>query len=446
MGLKAIVASADLLPAVRPNGNITDYRDRSAIAGSAAVIGDPLAGAAGKQQRRQGWQAEAFGYFHQVGEAWHAVDYVGNCFAKIRLRPGYINDDDSTGPIYDDDGTELVDDAELAAELIRQLKAPLGGQRQFLKSIGQLLSIAGELFVVGADRLGPDGQVIERTWEVLSTSELQPTGDGKSWKRVRPGLPTEVLPAGTMVLRIYSPDPEFSNLAVSGFRAQLEILEEVVLLTRAVRSQVISRLTQAGILWVPQEMSFPADPNAPPGSEDEDPFTVDFIETTAAAIADRGSAASASPFIVRAPAMWIHDVVHMTFQAPDDALSVMKRTEAIQRFAQGMDLPVEIVTGHANTTFSNAFQISEDVFVAYIEPKFQLALDALTAGYLRPLMMVARGLEPWMAMPDDIARMVIWYDESSLVLPKDMSAIGIEAYDRLSIGPDGLRHYLGIPE
>ena len=51
-----------------------------------------------------------------------------------------------------------MDDAELAAELIRQLKGPLGGQRQFLKTIGELLTIAGELYVIGVDRVGPDGR------------------------------------------------------------------------------------------------------------------------------------------------------------------------------------------------------------------------------------------------------------------------------------------------
>jgi hypothetical protein len=439
---RPILASA---APVEYNAQILNYRDRSAIAGSAAAIGDPLSGSSGKMPPRQAWQTEAFQFFDQVGELWHSQDFIGNCFAKIRLRPGYLDDEGRAGPIYDDDGAELVADAELAGDLIRQLKSSLGGQAHLMRMMGILISLVGEFMLLGTERLGPDGQVLEQNWEALSTDELRPASTGREWTRNRPGMPAETL-KGIFPLRVWNPHPRWSNMATSAIRAQLEILEEIVLLTRQVRSSVVSQLVQAGILWVPSEMSFSPDPSAPAGSEQEDPFTAQLITTMAAAISDKGSAASAVPMVARAQADLIDKVKHDRFPSADDATSVLKRTEAVLRFAQGVDLPVERTLGSQQTTFANSAQIDIDQFRVYVEPKLMLILDAVTSGYLRPMMMMAKGFQPWMPMPPDLARIVIWYDESELVSPPDMSGLAPVAHDHLVISDAAMRHYMHMTD
>jgi hypothetical protein len=428
------------------NAQILNYRDRSAIAGSAVSIGDVLTGSKGRQPTRRAETAEAWKFYNLVGEFWHAEDFIGNCFAKIKLRPGYLDDEGKPVPIHDDDGNELVADAELAGDLIRQLKSPTGGQPHLLRMMGKLWSAVGEFMLFGSDRLGPDGQVVGQSWEALSTDELRSSSDGRTWERNRgPGMQRETIKSG-FVHRIHNPHPQFSGLADSAIFAQLEILEEIVLLTRGVRSAVVSQLVQSGVYWVPEEMSFAPDPSAPAGSEQEDPFTAQLIVTMAAAISDKGSAASAVPMVARAKGDRIAQVRHDRFPSADDATSVLKRTEAIQRFAQGVDLPVETTTGHAGTTFANAYQISIDQFRVYIEPKLMLILDAVTSAYLRPMMMMARGLQPWMPIPDDLARMIIWYDESELVLPPDMTHIAPQAHDRFVISDAATRRHMGFSE
>lgn len=362
------------------NAQILNFRDRSAIAGSASSIGDVLTtGPNGRFPTRRAETAQTWTFYGQVGEFWHAEDFIGNCFAKIKLRPGYLDDEGKPGPIHDDDGNLLVADAEMAGDLIRQLKSPTGGQPQLLRMMGKLWSAVGEFMLLGSDRLGPDGQVVEQIWEALSTDELRPSGGGTEWERNRgPGSSKETIKKA-FIKRIHNPHPRYSSMADSAIFAQLEILEEIVLLTRGVRSSVVSQLVQSGVYWVPEEMSFAPDPSAPAGSEQEDPFTAQLLTTMAAAISDKGSAASAVPMVARARGDDIKNLRHDRFPSADDATSVLKRTEAIQRFAQGVDLPVETITGHANCVDTETEILTADGWKTY--DQLQVGEEVLTLNH-----------------------------------------------------------------
>lgn len=447
MALTPVIASAR--PA-EPGKGMTRARDRRAIAASAAAIGDPNAGKLAKTPRRQPWQEEAWGYRDQIGEFWHAQDFVGNCFSRITLRPGYIGDDDKVRPVMTDDDPAIVAAAELAALLIRQLRAPTGGQPALLKSMGQNISVAGEFYLLGTDTLDEAGQVLDRTFEALSIDEIRvqqgDDGSATSFYRMRgPGYQPEPLPSNTYPLRIWNPHPRYSAMADSSARPLLEILEEIVLLTRTVRSSSVSRLVQAGVYWIPSEIDYPKDDVDI--DEEEDPWTRDFLETAAAAISDKASAAAAVPLVARAPGDDIAKIRHDTFAQPDDALSVTKRTEAIHRLAQGIDLPVETTLGSQQTTFSNGEIIDESTFKVYLEPKITVTLDGVTVGYLHPSMLAAmRQQADTGLIPDVIRRMVVWYDATELVLPPDRSKDAIEAYDRYELSGDALIRELGFAD
>ena len=108
-------------------------------------------------------------------------------------------------------------------------------------------------------------------------------------------------------------------------------------------------------------------------------------------------------------AEYLKEIRYISFARPDAAIAMAKRREAVERFAQGIDLPPEIVLGHMNTTFVNAGQITEDLFRTHIEPKLLVWVKALTVGYLRPQLMKAAGIKPnddgsLPELPPEIAR------------------------------------------
>lgn len=186
-------------------------------------------------------------------------------------------------------------------------------------------------------------------WEVLSTEEFRLEGD--KYKRMPyPGATKIELEKDKVhACRVWRSHPKYSVLADSAFKAQQDILEELVLLTREVRGEALSRLARAGILLVPEEIEWPDDEGDDGQGDAGDAFTRDLIETMSTAISDKGSAAQTVPFVVRAPAELLKpDVFRMIDMSPKNVGdSAAKRAEAVLRFAQGIDLPVEVVTGHA---------------------------------------------------------------------------------------------------
>ena len=217
---------------------------------------------------------------------------------------------------------------------------------------------------------------------MLSVDELRPKtmkgpGGQTLYERIEaPGAVPKDIPPDALVLRVWQPHPAWGQLADSSVRAVREILEELVLLTRDIRGQALSRLAAAGLLIVPSEIDYADDDNASEDTDEGDAFTRDLIRTLSAAIADKATAAAVTPFVLRAAYDLCDRIRHIEFRRPRDIESSEKRKETVQRFAQGVDLPVEIVLGHASTTLSNAWQIDETLYKAYVEPKALLLTDA----------------------------------------------------------------------
>ena len=377
------------------------------------------------------WQHAAYGYVNTVPELNAARMYVGNALSRCTLAVGKRNPDGSVEQGYDgEEPVEGLDDAiaSEAADLISQIRSPRGGQSELLRSSGEKMFVSGELYYVPTDTL--DG--IE--FDILSTQEL--LRDGATWtKYLGPGYGAEPLPEGVSPVRVWRPDGQWSMLATSSVRSCLEILEELVVLTRLVRSSAISRMALAGVFFVPDELDTPDDPEGPDGGESEamNPLAVDMINTGAKAIDDPANASAWMPFIIQGPAEYGQHLRHIPFEASNEQ-QVIQRTEAIMRLARGLDLPVEVITGHADTTFANAAQVNIDVFRIHLEPTLQLICDALTQAYLWPAMAKARGIDaqeladgvvPW---PEDILSVAVTYDAHHLVSRPDRTKELLDTY------------------
>lgn len=383
------------------------------------------------------WQKEAWDYYDIVGELHYAASFVGNCLSRVRLTVGLPDEDGVVGSAFDEDGTPKHPDAAEALALLRELRSDTAGESQILRAMGLNTFVAGECFLLGAEEQ-VEGEGLRRSWEVLSIDELRekrdkgPNGTPRYERIEAPNEKAKEVPAESQVLRIWQPHPRYSYLADSAVRAVRDVLDEIVLLTREVRGQALSRLAAAGVFLVPSEVEYEDDDSASDDSDEGDPLTRDLIRTLATAVSDVGSAAAVVPFILRVPYDFCDRIRHIEFTRPRDIEAAEKRKETVQRFAQGVDLPVEIVTGHAQTTFSNAWQIDESTYKAHLEPKLQTLLDALTVCYLRPL------------LPG--TPLVVSGDVSELVSHPDRSAAATQAYDRIELAGSAYRDALGFSD
>lgn len=416
--------------------------------------------------RRQAWQGEAWGYYDALGEGHNAASLMGAAFSRVRLTVGLVGDDGEVGPLRDDDGAlekgAPSEDLCAAAELhVRCLQDPIGGQAGLMDAAGRNLMVAGEGVLLGreTEQRNPttgEVEVVDRTWEFLSVDEVvrkpharkpqpgeRPTAS--QWTRVYgDGRQDEDLPPNTYVQRIWKKHPRFSALADSSFQATLDIMEEIVLLTRQVRAVAVSRIAGAGVLFVPSEIDFGEDESAPEGSRERDPFAVSLVETMSEAVEDRASPASVTPMVVRADADMIDRVKHLDLAPADESLKVSQREEAIQRFAQGIDWPVELTVGHQSTTFANATQVSEDAFRMHIEPYLAVFVGHLTSGFLWPSLMGQAGQDQ--PVSDEVRCLVIHYDASQLITRPDRSKNALEAHDRLLLSNASTLRELGFDD
>jgi len=350
---------------------------------------------------KQLWQGEGWGYYDTFPELHYGAQFVGSCWSRVKLRLGWVNDNGDVAAIYNEDGEIDEDCPSDVAALIPRAQAtlaaftdPLGGTGALLEAGGKNFTITGEFHLLAQDYHDGNGKVIARRWEVLSTDEIRRKSDvrrdratGKAispeFERVYPGQRgAEDIPLDQFVLRVYRRHPRWSYLADSATRPLLDTMEVLVLLTRQLRATVLSRLAGAGVLFIPTEIDFPDDETAPEGSEQSDPFATRLIKAMTVPIRERGAAGSVVPFVVRADADLIPAIHHLTFDSKDDDVAIAKMDALLLRFAQGMDLPMEVIMGHQQTTFANAVQIDESTYKAHIEPGVGIFCGFLTAGYL----------------------------------------------------------------
>lgn len=419
-------------------------RTRNLVASSSLRTGPKTGEPDGTGGGTRKWQKECWGHYDEVGPAHYSGRFVGSCLSRIQLTVALPDDEGNPAPVFDDEGKPIegAEDAPEALRLLRELRSPRGGTTQILRAFGINLHVAGECYLVGQDVTA--NLITERHWEVLSVDEIRraspdrdpETGEERErWERMEhPGATAKLLPPETIVLRVWQSHPRWSYLADSSMRAVRDILEEITLLTREIRGQTISRLASAGVFVVPSEIEYEPPGDDQPEDDTVDAFTRDLLRTYAAAISDKSSAAATVPFILRAPYDYcdVGHLRHISFERPTNQKAAEDRTDATLRYAQGIDLPVEYVTGHAGTTFSNAWKIDEDLFKIHIEPVVELVVDSLTGGYLRT------------NLPG--TRLIVWYDASELVAHPDRSAAAKDGHDRFVISDSAYRGAIGFTD
>lgn len=368
------------------------------------------------------WQMEAWGFYDDLGEFRFGVTWKAEMTSRIRLRAARLTPD-SDEPEIQDSG--------LAVDFVSELAGGIGGQSELISTLSVFLSVPGEGYLIG-EKEKPGGK---NTWQARSIDEVQYasgiwkvlSSDGsQKWRE---------LPSDHLVIRVYRPHKRYRALADSPARAASKAMRELELVNRHIQAGYLSRLASAGVLLLPEEITFPVREEF---EDAPDPFIREWVEIAAEAIRTPGTAAAVVPIPMRIPGEMIDKVKHVDFTLKLDEKIIEKRESVIKRMATQLDLPAEILLGMGDLNHWTSWQIEESAVKTHITPDMEVIAYALTDGYLRPALRAAG--EP------DADEWVVWYDASEITLRPDRSEAARDAYDRLEASGEAYRREIGLDE
>jgi len=398
----------------------------NAVVASARVLNDvsrPII-------RDVAWQTEAWGYYTAGGELWFAVNWRANSLSRVRLRAAKMSPD-SAEPEYLDDGP--------VADIVGQLAGGIGGQAALMRKFGLQLGVPGEANLIMYDKDAKAGG--GRFVDVRSNDDVRVKGPGRgqtSKFELRVDEKTwEQLPAESLVVRIWDPDPRHAYEPTSMTRACLVYLREIDYYNRKILAQLLSRLASNGFLLLPEGITFPVNPQF---KDAPDPFIAELVDIAARSIKNPGTASAAIPIPLRVPGDFIEKIRHLTFANEVAEGDLLNRDRAIARLAATLDMPQEVVTGLGQTNHWNASGLDAEGVKKHISPIAEIICHGLTEGYLYPM------LEAAGQMPDDGVKYLVWYDPSELTAKPDLSERGVSLNDKMLIDDQAARREAGFDE
>ena len=365
----------------------------------------------------QPWQLRSFGYYDTIGEINFTAKFLARQISRVRFFPAKRLPNASLEPI----------ESGLPVELLNQIQDPGGGTTQLQFDYGVLSFITGEGVLFGYDDFSK--------WRYLWKDQVrrEPTGE---WIR----LDSEMRPTGEVgvAYRIWTPHPRWMDWADSPMRAVQDICEELLLLTLAVRSTALTRLTN-GLLIIPQEVS-PAPLEVGLDEDPEqNPFMADLMEHISNQIENPGSAQARVPFTLEAAYDYIDRIKWVSMHDPQtDYMEKELRLEAIKRLALSLDMSPEDLLGYTDANHWTARSVQLDRWRMFGYNKAELWANAVNEAYLRPAL-ERDGYTDW----QDV---VIAFDDSQVVISPDRTEDALKAHKDGLINGKAAREALGWKE
>jgi hypothetical protein len=393
------------------------------------------------------WQPRSFAYYDLLGEVKYSAQFYARLLGPLRL---YVEELDAEG-----DWVESKDEEAIAA--LERIKDPGGtGRNGLLEAYGRLMFLTGECFLF----VTVDEDSGEEQWEMLSTDELRPLGS--TYIRFKaPSLPAEEfrepdddeyvpeddpgnwneIDRTAVVYRLWQRHPRFSMYADCTMQGVLDVCEELVLLTQAIRSRARSRLAGSGILFVSEDFSMAPLEATADEDTDEDPFMSDLTNAMTAPIADEGAASAVVPLVVRGPTEAIEkgvkhvQIIDPTQIYPETGL----RYELIKRLAIGLDMPPEQLLGMADANHWTGWMIDEQTWKNHGLPKATQLCNDLNQAYFSPYLRDQVSREDW-------RKFRISFDPSTVINHPDRTKDAKELYAQNIVGKRFVREACGIDE
>lgn len=425
-------------PDVTPDGVVIPINTASLLASARRIeVGNPDDLQWLKKQRQE-WQTRAWAYNDTVGEVNFAHRYVNNMLSRLKLYPAW-RPTPQADPIPMEAGNppdNAPDDWDLlceAAELeLERLAGASGSYGSILGPAAWNISLVGECYLVA---LPDDDEPSGERFEILSIDELKVVDAERGDLRIRDHeQDSEGTPIGSnqFFMRMWRRHPRWRNRADAPMSSLLDICEELVLLSQAIRASAESRLN-AGILKLPSELFLPGpadlvDPGD--GQVRQDPFMADLEQTLITPILDPGAPSARVPLLLRGAADALQAVEHMLLLRPVDEQQLAERDELRSRLATGLDLPKEILMGMSEANHWTAWAVDEQTYKAHLEPLAFLICDALTRGFLQPSLAAQDYLPNGIIVGHDPSDLIGDENEFEQALSMHREAVVTDAYLR----------------
>ncbi len=390
---------------------------RMALAGATAMV-DLSESSSWKTFKfgNKDWQVEGWRLYDIVPEHHFLTGRIGESVAQARL---YVTEVDDTGE----------ETGEVTEDRIKRLAAvPLGTGSQRddnLRLAGIDLAVGGECWIVG-EGAAKNPETAEGSWFVVTGAAIKRLGDKVTVSRPmqRGGSKLELTDGVDTLIRCWRPHPNDTDQADSFTRSAIVPLREIELLTKREFAELDSRLTGAGVWFLPEGIDFPRAPEDPPGMAG---FMAYMQRAAAASMADQSSARAMVPIMATVPDQMIEHLDKfrpINFWSELSAEIAPMKEKAIARLASSAEIPGEVLTGIGDANHWTAWLISDEG-IRWIRGYLGLIADALTRGFLR------RALESMgVANPE---RYAFAFDTSTLAAKPNRLEEALQLHDRFLI-------------
>ncbi len=390
------------------------------------------------------WQDRAWTYFDGFGIVKQPQRYVANQVRRISFfGAATVGTEEAPVPIQDAVGeipgiTQGI--ADLTTELVDMVASPEGGQAEIKGRMCLNLSIPGECYLL-AEQV--EGQTRPR-FEVLSVDELQYRGPGElyvvSGPMDRNGR--KIIEETSVLIRVWDRHPRYSRMPDSGLRGVMDDLEELRTLNLAYKGTHMSRIWQAGMMWVDQDLSFgPVDPTTGNDATSSSSFMQALGQRMMQAVSEPGSAAGQVPLVVEGSGPYEKQIAQIPFERPMTESDQHRYGELILNIARGIDVPPEVYLGLGETTtYANARLITQEGYLAHVDPKVLMILNALTDEWVQP------GLRAAGVSAEVVEQIIAWRDPSDIIVVPDLAKNAIDLLKLGEISGDAARRATGFGE
>lgn len=404
-----------------PTFGRAEVEQRIALAGATAQV--DLSGSSSWKTWKFGnkdWQTEGWRLYDIVPEHHFLAGRIGDSVSQARL---YVTEVDETGE----------EQGETTDERIRRLAAvPLGTGSQRddnLRLAGVDLAVGGECWIVGEGAAASNPEEAEGSWFVVTSAAIGRVGDEISVRRPqqRGGSKLVLEDGKDILIRCWRPHPNDTDQADSFTRPAIVPLREIELLTKREFAELDSRLTGAGVMFLPEGVDFPRGPDDP---QNLNGFMAYLQRAAAASMQDQSRASAMVPIMATIPDQMVE---HLDKLKPINFWSELSaeigpmKEAAIKRLAAAAELPNEVLMGLADSNHWTAWLISDEG-IRWIRGYLGLIADALTRGFLR------RALQS-MGVPDP-ERYAFAFDTSTLAAKPNRLEEALQLHDRFLIRDD----------
>lgn len=325
------------------------------------------------------WQDESWRLYDITGQLRFIANWAGSMLSRCILRVHEIDEQGNFG--------QIVQDPEIA-----QLgSGPLGvgdTRSEALRLCGIDLFTAGEAYLIAESGGGQDGDDL---WWVVTSRQIKRQGDTITIPRspIHGGGIFTYRDGIDLILRCWTPHPADTMEPDSSVRSAIPDLRKLEAIRKREFAELDSRLTGAGVLFLPDSLDLPT---ADDDLDGRDGFAALIMRTMSESLRDRSSAESMVPIIVQGAAEDINAVKHMTFWSPiSEQLGEMWKN-TLGSLGESLDVPPEVMQGLGGSNHWSAWMISDSAINEQIKPLGARVAAALTVGYLWPAL-EAMGIE-----------------------------------------------------